>query len=126
MRCSNWWRLSALAAEVEARDGAAEGGVALSVTDDRAGVPDNEKSKVIERFYRSDASRATPAVGLDLIFVAAVSRLRGGTLNSVTTTVGCGSHWGSDCHTRLAVISFVAWTHQWPWPKQHPLGNSPI
>jgi signal transduction histidine kinase len=64
---------------VEARDGA-EGGVALSVTDDGPGVPDEEKPRVIERFYRSDASRATPGVGLGLSLVAAVARLHGGTL----------------------------------------------
>jgi signal transduction histidine kinase len=65
---------------VEARDGVAEGGVAFSVSDDGSGVPDEEKPKVIERFYRSDASRATPGVGLGLSLVAAVARLHGGTL----------------------------------------------
>jgi signal transduction histidine kinase len=35
---------------------------------------------VIERFYRGDASRGTPGVGLGLSLVAAVARLHGGKL----------------------------------------------
>lgn len=62
---------------VEARRGAR---VEVVVSDDGPGVPDEEKPKVIERFYRSDASRATPGVGLGLSLVAAVARLHGGTL----------------------------------------------
>jgi signal transduction histidine kinase len=36
---------------------------------------------VVERFYRSDASRGTPGVGLGLSLVAAVARLHGGILD---------------------------------------------
>jgi hypothetical protein len=35
---------------------------------------------VIERFYRGDASRGTPGIGLGLSVVAAVARLHGGKL----------------------------------------------
>jgi signal transduction histidine kinase len=34
----------------------------------------------VERFYRGDASRGTPGVGLGLSLVAAVARLHGGLL----------------------------------------------
>jgi hypothetical protein len=44
------------------------------------GIPDGEKAKVTERFYRGDASRGTPGVGLGLSLVAAVARLHGGKL----------------------------------------------
>jgi signal transduction histidine kinase len=54
--------------------------VAPSVANDGPGAQDEEKSRVIERFRRSDASRATPGVGPGLGLVAAVSRLHGGTL----------------------------------------------
>jgi signal transduction histidine kinase len=52
--------------------------IAVAVADDGSGIPDTEKSKVTERFYRGDASRGTPGVGLGLSLVAAVARLHGG------------------------------------------------
>lgn len=54
--------------------------VAISVVDDGPGIPDEEKPKVIERFYRTEASRGTPGVGLGLSLVAAVAELHGGSL----------------------------------------------
>jgi signal transduction histidine kinase len=39
-----------------------------------------EKPKVVERFYRGDASRCTPGVGLGLSLVDAVARLHGSEL----------------------------------------------
>jgi signal transduction histidine kinase len=42
--------------------------------------PMAEKPKVIERFYRGDASRGTPGVGLGLSLVEAVARLHGSAL----------------------------------------------
>ena len=47
------------------------------VADTGPGIPDAEKPKVIERFYRGDASRGTPGVGLGLSLVEAVARLHG-------------------------------------------------
>ncbi len=58
----------------------AQAQVAISVTDDGPGIADHEKDKVVERFYRGDASRGTPGVGLGLSLVAAVARLHGGSL----------------------------------------------
>ena len=55
-------------------------GVEIRVCDDGPGIADEEKSKVVERFYRSDASRGTPGVGLGLSLVAAVARQHGGSL----------------------------------------------
>ncbi|HSY26800.1 MAG TPA: ATP-binding protein, partial [Burkholderiaceae bacterium] len=54
--------------------------VTITVADDGPGIPDEEKVKVVERFYRSDASRGTPGVGLGLSLVAAVTKLHGGSL----------------------------------------------
>jgi signal transduction histidine kinase len=54
--------------------------IEISVSDDGPGIPDEEKPKVVERFYRGDASRGTPGVGLGLSLVAAVARLHGGAL----------------------------------------------
>ena len=52
----------------------------LAVADDGPGIPDDEKPNVTKRFYRGDASRGTPGVGLGLSLVHAVAELHGGTL----------------------------------------------
>ena len=57
-------------------DGTAE----VSVSDDGPGIAESEKSKVVERFYRGDASRGTPGVGLGLSLVQAVAKLHGSAL----------------------------------------------
>ena len=64
----------------------------ISVTDDGPGIKDAEKSKVLERFYRGDASRGTPGVGLGLSVVYAVAKLHGSTLEL------------SDCSPGLKVV----------------------
>jgi signal transduction histidine kinase len=58
----------------------AVGTVEITVADDGPGIPDDEKSKVLERFYRGDASRGTPGAGLGLSLVATVAKLHGGAL----------------------------------------------
>jgi signal transduction histidine kinase len=65
--------------QVEVR-GAASQSVRVSVADSGPGIPDLEKPKVIERFYRGDRSRGTPGVGLGLSLVEAVARLHGSSL----------------------------------------------
>jgi signal transduction histidine kinase len=57
-------------------DGLAE----IEVADDGPGILDAEKAKVVERFYRGDASRGTPGVGLGLSLVQAVAKLHGSAL----------------------------------------------
>ena len=52
----------------------------VAVADDGPGIPEHEKGKVTERFYRGDASRGTPGIGLGLAVVAAVAKLHGGAL----------------------------------------------
>jgi signal transduction histidine kinase len=52
----------------------------VSVSDNGPGIADSEKSKVVERFYRGDASRGTPGVGLGLSLVQAVAKLHGSAL----------------------------------------------
>jgi len=55
-------------------------GVEIVVADRGPGIPDAEKPKAIERFYRGDVSRGTPGVGLGLSLVDAVARLHGSEL----------------------------------------------
>src|SRR5450631_1934787 len=63
-------------AVIKRSDGIAE----VSVSDDGPGIADSEKAKVVERFYRGDASRGTPGVGLGLSLVQAVAKLHGSAL----------------------------------------------
>ena len=49
--------------------------VELVVADDGPGIPAPERERVLERFYRLDASRRTPGAGLGLSLVAAVAEL---------------------------------------------------
>jgi two-component system sensor histidine kinase/response regulator len=57
-----------------------DGEVEVAVSDDGPGIPDDERPRVTERFYRCEASRGTPGVGLGLSLVSAIARLHGGAL----------------------------------------------
>jgi signal transduction histidine kinase len=52
--------------------------ISITVSDDGIGITDEDKPRVVERFYRSHASHGTEGVGLGLSLVAAVARLHGG------------------------------------------------
>jgi signal transduction histidine kinase len=54
------------------------GGAALVVIDDGPGVPDAERARLFDRFYRLERSRSTPGSGLGLALVQAVARLHRG------------------------------------------------
>ena len=54
--------------------------VEIVIADTGPGIGDADKPKVVQRFYRGDASRGTPGVGLGLSLVDAVARLHGSIL----------------------------------------------
>jgi signal transduction histidine kinase len=54
--------------------------VAIIVEDDGPGIPDSERPRVIERFYRIDQSRSVPGNGLGLSIVSAIASLHWGEL----------------------------------------------
>ncbi|HUA25961.1 MAG TPA: ATP-binding protein [Steroidobacteraceae bacterium] len=58
----------------------ADGAVAIEVADNGPGIEAADRPKVTERFFRGDASRGTPGVGLGLSIVDAVAKLHGGVL----------------------------------------------
>ena len=58
----------------------AEDSVAVVVADDGPGIPERDRPKAAQRFFRGDASRGTPGVGLGLSLVQAIAKLHGGTL----------------------------------------------
>ena len=51
--------------------------IEVAVADTGPGIAEGDRRKVTERFYRGDASRGTPGVGLGLSLVDAVARLHG-------------------------------------------------
>src|SRR6202047_626165 len=57
-----------------------EGSAEISAADNGPGIDTLEKAKVVQRFYRGDASRGTPGVGLGLSLVQAVAKLHGSAL----------------------------------------------
>ena len=65
-----------------------DGLVEICVADGGPGIPDTEKPKVTQRFYRGDTSRGTPGVGLGLSLVQAVAKLHGGTLELIDNHPG--------------------------------------
>jgi signal transduction histidine kinase len=54
--------------------------VAVVVADDGPGIPEGDRPKATQRFFRGDASRGTPGVGLGLSLVQAIAKLHGGSL----------------------------------------------
>jgi signal transduction histidine kinase len=66
----------------------ADGKVWITVADDGPGIPDEDKPKVSTRFYRGDASRGTPGVGLGLTLVASVAKVHGGALELADNNPG--------------------------------------
>jgi signal transduction histidine kinase len=62
--------------------------VEIAVADNGPGVADSEKPRLVERFYRGDASRGTPGVGLGLSVVDAVAKLHGGFLKLADNNPG--------------------------------------
>jgi signal transduction histidine kinase len=65
-----------------------DGAPMVSVSDNGPGIREQEKAKVVERFYRGDASRGTPGVGLGLSLVHAVAKLHGSALDLLDRSPG--------------------------------------
>ncbi|HEX3990309.1 MAG TPA: ATP-binding protein, partial [Acetobacteraceae bacterium] len=54
--------------------------IRITVTDQGPGIPEEDRSRATERFYRGDMARGTPGSGLGLALVQAVAYLHGGVL----------------------------------------------
>lgn len=59
---------------------AGPGGTEIVVTDHGPGIPEAERAKATQRFYRGESARHTPGSGLGLALVQAVALLHGGSL----------------------------------------------
>lgn len=60
----------------------------LIVEDDGPGVAEDDRAKLLQRFYRTEASRTTPGNGLGLSLVAAAVRAHGGSVSVENTNPG--------------------------------------
>ena len=50
-------------------------GAVITVADNGPGIPEAERKKVLQRFYRLDTSRGTPGAGLGLALVSAIAAI---------------------------------------------------
>jgi signal transduction histidine kinase len=71
----NALKFSGAGARVSLRLESGAGTLRLVVQDDGPGVPERERSAVLNRFYRGERDRLTPGSGLGLAVVAAIVRL---------------------------------------------------
>jgi signal transduction histidine kinase len=55
-------------------------GVAITVADKGPGIPEPDRARAAERFFRGETARNTPGSGLGLALVQAVAQLHGGSL----------------------------------------------
>jgi signal transduction histidine kinase len=60
----------------------------LSVTDNGPGVPEPERERLFDRFYRLEQSRSTPGSGLGLALVSAVAKLHGAEVELLDASPG--------------------------------------
>lgn len=60
----------------------------LIVADHGPGIPEADRARATERFFRSDAARNTPGAGLGLALVHAVAQLHGGSLELADNAPG--------------------------------------
>jgi signal transduction histidine kinase len=66
--------------------------VSIIVEDNGPGIPDGERSRVVERFYRVDHSRSVPGNGLGLSIVSAIAALHWGSLRLEDAAPGLRAH----------------------------------
>ena len=59
----------------------ASGQLEMAVADDGPGIPDHEKTRVVEKFQRGKGQESKPGSGLGLSLVDAIARLHGGTFS---------------------------------------------
>ena len=76
----NALRHAGAGARVQVRVRGQAGEASVAVLDNGPGVPEAERSRVVDRFYRLEGSRTTPGSGLGLALVTAVAKLHGGEL----------------------------------------------
>lgn len=54
--------------------------IEIEIADEGPGIPEADRPRATERFYRGELARSTPGTGLGLALVAAIAQLHGGVL----------------------------------------------
>ncbi|MBW4037015.1 MAG: sensor histidine kinase, partial [Proteobacteria bacterium] len=54
--------------------------IEIHIADQGPGIPEADRPRATERFYRGEQARSTPGTGLGLALVAAIAHLHGGVL----------------------------------------------
>jgi signal transduction histidine kinase len=70
--------------------GAADGNVWLEVRDTGPGIPEEDRARIFETFWREDAAHSTPGFGLGLTIARKIIALHGGKIE-VESEVNVGS-----------------------------------
>lgn len=73
-------KFSPSASEVRLSAKATPGGAEITVADQGPGIPEADRARAAERFFRGESARNTPGSGLGLALVQAVAVLHGGSL----------------------------------------------
>src|SRR3984957_7594042 len=67
---------------------ASPGGLDVAVSDRGPGIPEGDRVRAAERFFRGESARNTPGSGLGLALVQAVAHLHGGGLRLAAAAPG--------------------------------------
>ena len=78
------------------RRGRRRAGVEIAVADQGPGIPEADRARAAERFFRGESARNTPGSGLGLALVQAVAQLHGGSLRLADMRRG----WSRSCRCR--------------------------
>jgi hypothetical protein len=81
-------KFSTSGASVRLSAEATPAGVEIVVADQGPGIPEAERQRAGERFFRGERARNTPGSGLGLALVQAVAQLHGGSLRLVDAAPG--------------------------------------
>ena len=79
-----------------------ERGMAIVVADQGSGIPEPDRARAADRFFRGEAARNTPGSGLGLALVQAVAQLHGGTLRLEDNAPGLRAILELPMHAELA------------------------
>ncbi len=67
---------------------ATSSGIEIAVDDQGPGIPESDRSRAAERFFRGESARNSPGAGLGLALVQAVAQLHGGSLRFADAAPG--------------------------------------
>lgn len=76
----NAFKFSPRGGHVRLSAASAESGPVVIVSDQGPGIPEADRARATERFFRAESARSTPGSGLGLALVQAVAGLHGGSL----------------------------------------------